>query len=661
MSMLLLTAWALAAQPSPTSVTHDLWRAYAGGDKVYVEVGLPDGGTGLFLVDTGAAVSVLNNGVADRLGLEGSDDGGRVAGLSGSVPWHRAVLPSVDFGAGFVVRDVEVAVGVPGVPQTVGAIPVDGILGHNVWSNFVLVVDYPADRLELHRPGTYRARGKGQRVRVAANRVLVDVGITAVRGEQQLSAAVAIEVDTGAAETSLWCQTGEPFRAITSLGLEPVVGIGAALDRVPDFQFLTETRHIPATTLRIAGRTLKRVGAVRWSNPDDPAADVCAVSRGLVGFRPLGDWRVVLDYPGEKLVLEPPRQRRVFDAAGAWLAADAARDPLGTLQPGVRAKVLVQHGEEAEARALVQRALQDHGARPDLAVLASRIDRYDGQDEAAIGRLTGLSPVELVDEGAWGELIGGLVALGREREAVARAEAALALAVDDPQVRQELLVGYSDALLAAGRPEEAGAALDEAIAVDRGGSGFLFRRAMVSLEAGDRYGAITTLRNLLDLYPIGGQAMWLYAAALEPRDRVTFRADVERAVGRLHPGAEPLDFVGASLRSLGDTEGAAATLASGHARDCKPFRRGATRDNCDAWYWALGGERLDEADRSIRRAVRLEPKNSAFRDTAAVVAAARGEYARASEEARQAARLSPDDPYLIWQARRYARLAGGGS
>ena len=62
-----------------------------------------------------------------------------------------------------------------------------------------------------------------------------------------------------------------------------------------------------------------------------------------------------------------------------------------------------------------------------------------------------------------------------------------------------------------------------------------------------------------------------------------------------------------------------------------------------------------------RRAVAKEPKNSAFRDTAAVVAAARGEFARASEEARQAARLSPDDPYLIWQARRYARLASGGS
>lgn len=661
MPMLLYVLGALAAQPSPTFVTHDLWRAYPGSDKVFVEVGLPDGSKGLFLLDTGAAVSVVNDDAAKRLGLESTSDGGRVAGLSGSVPWHRATLPSVDFGQGFVVDNIEVAVGVPGVPQAAGAIPVDGILGHNVWSKFVLVVDYPADRVELHRPGTYKARGKGQRVQVSQNRVALDVGITAVRGEERVQAPVSIEIDTGAAETSLWCQTGEPFRAVSSLGVEPVVGIGASLDRVPDFQFLTETRRIPATELVVAGRKLKRAEPIRWSSPDDPGADVCGVSRGLLGYRPLGDWRVVLDYPGQKLVLEPPRKRRVFDAAKAWLAADAAVDPLGTSHPGVRAKVLVQHGDEAEARALVLRALQDRGAQPDLVVLASRIDRYDGEDAAAIDRLSGLSPVELVEEGAWGELIGGLVALGRVSEALQRAEAALALPIEDPQVRQELLVGLSDALLAAGRPVEAERALDDAIAVDRGGSGFLFRRAMVSLEAGDRYGAITTLRNLLDLYPIGGQAMWLYAAALEPQDRVTFRNDVARAVARLHPGAEPLDFVGASLVSVGEGVQGAETLAAGYERDCVPFRRGAARDNCDAWYWALGGERLDDADRSIRRAVAKEPKNSAFRDTAAVVAAARGEFARASEEARQAARLSPDDPYLIWQARRYARLASGGS
>ena len=401
MPMLLYVLGALAAQPSPTFVTHDLWRAYPGSDKVFVEVGLPDGSKGLFLLDTGAAVSVVNDDAAKRLGLESTSDGGRVAGLSGSVPWHRATLPSVDFGQGFVVDNIEVAVGVPGVPQAAGAIPVDGILGHNVWSKFVLVVDYPADRVELHRPGTYKARGKGQRVQVSENRVVLDIGITAARGEERLEAPVAIEIDTGAAETSLWCQTGEPFRAVSSLGVEPVVGIGAALDRVPDFQFLTETRRIPASEILVAGRKLKRAEPIRWSSPDDPGADVCGVSRGLLGFRPLGDWRVVLDYPGQKLVLEPPRKRRVFDAAKAWLAADAAVDPLGTSHPGVRAKVLVQHGDEAEARALVLRALQDRGAQPDLVVLASRIDRYDGEDAAAIDRLSGLSPVELVEEGAW--------------------------------------------------------------------------------------------------------------------------------------------------------------------------------------------------------------------------------------------------------------------
>lgn len=659
MPMLHLVYAALAAQPSPTFVTHDLWRAYPGADKVFVEVGLPDGGKGLFLLDTGAAISVVNEEAAARLGLKGSDDGGRVAGLSGSVPWHRATLPSVDFGSGFVVENIEVAVGVPGAPEAAGAIPVDGILGHNVWSKFTLVVDYPADRVELHRPGTYKARGKGQRVHVTQGRVVLDVGITAAKGAERVQAPVAIEIDTGAADTSLWCQTGEPFRAVSSLGVEPVVGIGVALDRVPDFQFLTETRRIPAEELVVAGRKLKTKASLRWSSPDNPAADVCGVSRGLLGYRPLGEWRVVLDYPGSKLVLEPARKRRGFDAPQAWLDADALVDPLGTTHPGLRARVLIQADKESEARELVARALADRGAQPDLVVLASRIDRYDGDDVAAVERLSRLSPVELVEEGAWGELIGGLVALDRGAEAVARAEAALALDIEDPQVRQELLAGLSDALLSVGRPQDAERALDEAIAVDRGGSGYLFRRAMVALEAGDRYGAITTLRNLLDLYPIGGQAMWLYSAALEPQDHATFRNDVERAVGRLHPGAEPLDFVGASYVSVGDPARAAEVLAAGYERDCVPFRRGATRDNCDAWYWALGGQRLDDADRSIRRAIAREPKNSAFRDTAAVVAAARGEFARASEEARHAARLSPDDPYLIWQARRYARLAAG--
>ncbi len=663
--MLTLLCAAAFALSTPKSTVVDLWRGYPGADKVYVQVGTPDGGTALFLVDTGAAVSVVTEEAAERLGLTSVDAGGRVAGLSGSVAWRRATLPWIQIGD-FRIDNVDVATGVPGIPDHAGAIPVDGILGHNVWRNWTLVVDYPADRLELHRPGTYKPRGKGQGVSVTSTHVGVDVRIEASRahsgGGKFVAATVGIEIDTGAGDTSLWCQTGEPFRELTTLGVEPVFGIGAALDKVPDFQFLTETRHIPATLIEVGGRSIKRTLPIRWSSPDNPAADVCAVSRGLLGYSTLGVWRTVIDYPGQRLVLEAPRTRRTFDAMAAWLKQDAARHAealaAGDLRSaGERARVLIAHDELPAARELVSRALAANAHEPVLVALAARIERFDGNDEASIERLAVLSPVEMVEEGIWGELIGTLIALGREKEALTRAEASLSVPVNDPDVRQELLVAYSDVLLALGRPAEAERALDEAIAVDRGGSGFLFRRALVALESGDRYGAITTLRQLLDVYPVGGHPMWLYAMSLKDADRATFRADVDRALGRLHPGAEPLDFVGAALHLVRDDAAAKAALSAGYERDCKPFRRGPGRDNCDAWYWALGEERVADAQRASARAVAADPNNAAYRDTAAVVAYAAGDVAQASVQAQAAARLSPDDPYLIWQARRFSHAA----
>lgn len=656
---LFLLGVALAKGPAD-STTLDLWRGYDGADKVYVQVGLPDGSRGLFLVDTGAAVSVINESAAERLGLTGEDVGGRVAGLSGSVGWRKATISSIQLG-GFTLQNVDVATDIPGVPDHAGAIPVDGILGHNVWSHWTVVVDYPADTLELHRPGTYHARGKGQPIQIAANRVLVDVMIEADGGGIHYKAPVQIELDTGAGDTSLWCQTGEPFRPISSLGVEPVFGIGAALDKVPDFQFLTETRHIPASWIGVGGRRLRRTDPIRWSSPDDPTSAPCEVSRGLLGYRTFADWRLVLDYPAQRLTLESPRAHRTFDANKAWLAEDFVLHGDDPAFAADRAKVQIAHDELDVARSTVQRALAARTHDPGLLALAARLDRYDGNDQAAIDRLSVLSPREMVDEGIWGELIGTLIALGREKEALERAQASLSVPVEDADVRQELLVGLSDALLANDRPGDAQRALDDAIRVDNGGSAFLFRRALVSLEAGDRYGAISTLRDLLDLYPIGGQTLWLYSLSLEDRDRPTFRADMDRAVGRLHPDALPLDFVGAALRVLDDPEPARKALADGYARDCKPLKRSSARDNCDAWYWALGGERLDDAWKAAERAITKDPKNSAYRDTAAVVAYTRGDLVEARTQALEAARLSPDDPYLIWQARRYSKAAGAGS
>ncbi|MFZ5476193.1 MAG: hypothetical protein ACOZNI_05405, partial [Myxococcota bacterium] len=63
-------------------------------------------------------------------------------------------------------------------------------------------------------------------------------------------------------------------------------------------------------------------------------------------------------------------------------------------------------------------------------------------------------------------------------------------------------------------------------------------------------------------------------------------------------------------------------------------------------------ERLDDARARVAEALAAEPANPAWLDTAAVVAAASGDLAAARAHALRAARLSPDDPYLLWQVDR---------
>ena len=217
---------------------------------------------------------------------------------------------------------------------------------------------------------------------------------------------------------------------------------------------------------------------------------------------------------------------------------------------------------------------------------------------------------------------------------------------------EDFFVALSDALLADGRGAEALAAIDEASMI--GPSRHLLRRARIAALDGDRHGAQSALRELIALYPLDGIPLWLYATLCAPEDVPTFMSDLDAALARLHPGDEPWDFVGASLLVVGGQEiRARAALAAGYARDCVTLAPGPDRDNCQAWYWALGAERLPEAQQRIAGALVARPWSSAFHDTVAMVAFAAGDRERAREEAWEAARLAPDDPYLLWQVARF--------
>ena len=66
----------------------------------------------------------------------------------------------------------------------------------------------------------------------------------------------------------------------------------------------------------------------------------------------------------------------------------------------------------------------------------------------------------------------------------------------------------------------------------------------------------------------------------------------------------------------------------------------------------LGGDRVDDARARIAEAIAAQPGNSAWQDAAAMVAAVAGDADAARDHSMRAARISPDDPYLLWQVHR---------
>ena len=126
---------------------------------------------------------------------------------------------------------------------------------------------------------------------------------------------------------------------------------------------------------------------------------------------------------------------------------------------------------------------------------------------------------------------------------------------------------------------------------------------------------------------------------------------------RLHPQLRPLDFLVAGYHAIGEDAAADTALGEGIVRDCEPIPEGPENDNCYAWYWALRGTHLDESRDRIESALAASGERSDFLDTRAMVYLARGDLASAADSARRAARLNPDDAYMLWQAERLSEMS----
>jgi cytochrome c-type biogenesis protein CcmH/NrfG len=114
----------------------------------------------------------------------------------------------------------------------------------------------------------------------------------------------------------------------------------------------------------------------------------------------------------------------------------------------------------------------------------------------------------------------------------------------------------------------------------------------------------------------------------------------------------------AAWRLVGDGERAKKLKEAGFQRDCTKPPTPQSKDNCQAWYQALVHLQLDDARTRIDRALKEDPQRAEFLDTLAMVLEAQGHLAAARDAAVAAARLAPDDVYLLLQAARLSKAAG---
>jgi len=647
-----LTLLAALAADGPAHVTVDLLRPSPTAPRVFVEVAFADGSTGLMMVDTGADITVLTRTTAQRLQLAPGQPGTTLQGLSQAAQVDVSALSTLRIGEA-TLHDVRVAIGLPGVQDTWGAMPVAGILGNNVWSEFIVDLDLHANRLTLHQPGSFRAPRGAAPLRFDGAHLQTPVLL-----RTDLAGGVAVlAVDTGASDVLLIGEGALPFDGAWTEGVEPIRGVTTP-DALPDASYLRETRRVALRAVDLGGARRRVHTDARWLDYDLPAADPRLA--GLVGYEALQNRRVILDYQRGWFSLQVSHRPAGFThGCAVLLREDEARfgdDPRRWLY---RSRLLLGLDQQARARGLLGELLEI--SDPDVAplhaaarALAAAIDRGRGDLDGAWNLLAPLSPAELVEQEEIVAVVDGLLLEGRTDEAGDVSAAAVATRPASPLA----WVARADVLLARGDPDDAYTALGEATRLVNTPDAWLLRRARVAWARGDHNGALALLRDGLRSNPLDGRLAFFYATLAPKTDRDTVRSDLQGVLSRLHPSLRPNDLLAGAFVAIGDLDRARTLYDEGTASDCASAQRSPSADHCYAWFEALAHTDLDDALARISRAISALGPRADLYDTLAMVLLARGELQAAHSAALTAARMAPDDAYLLWQAERIGALAG---
>jgi predicted aspartyl protease len=289
---------ALALLAGPAAAQEVRFRTpYPGSQHILIDGQLGGRGSFTLLLDTGYVapfVVALSRDAAERAGARAVDGPPFIsrAAVGGPVSFDRASLPRLALGP---VRLANVSVGITGAIDVVArafGTRIDGIIGHDFLVGRTIAIDYPCRSVDLGAVPPGAAPTAGFMIGPVRPVLLVEARING-RGPFRLV------LDTGAGQTII--APGVANEAgIVARGSMTLMGAGG-----PEGGARTGRAEIALGSARARG-----IGVVVAPLVDRIAREVGARVDGIAGTNLFADGRLVLDYPGRRMWLQPARPCR---------------------------------------------------------------------------------------------------------------------------------------------------------------------------------------------------------------------------------------------------------------------------------------------------------------------------------------------------------------
>jgi predicted aspartyl protease len=243
-----------------------------------------------FILDTGASISLLSSELGRSLGVvvTGTEEG---MGAGGAVTIELGRIETLSIGA-TKVHDVEV--GLTEELSRIGEVvkaKIDGDLGYNVLKHFQVTIDYGQNVLSLSKANGEPGRDGAVPFEIAAVKPLIILPVK-VDGRGPFRFCLDTGTSMTAISPALAARLGIPMTPRARPGMGAGGRISVSFGRL--------------ASLAVGHQS---VGDLDVTSADffSSIAKACGTDfDGIVGYNFLKLFRVTIDYPGSRLLLEPP-------------------------------------------------------------------------------------------------------------------------------------------------------------------------------------------------------------------------------------------------------------------------------------------------------------------------------------------------------------------